>query len=361
MKKRIHILGFVTLIVALVGCSEATVPATVSPLDTPSATSDSPLPTPVTFKITRPRIVFLSNRDGGSHWYSMESDGSDVQQLNFPEAAKVKELAWVPDLEAFSAVLNLDGQDDLYLLDVQGSVIRRLTSTPGSEGSFTYSSAAGQFAFTCTQSDLDICTVSVQDGEISNLSNYPSREDAPNWSPSGEQILFVSNRDGIPDVWVMNRDGSSLENLTPTGQPHGSPRWSPDGKNFLFTSQRDFNWEVYVMDADGENPLNLTSHPARDIDPQWSPDGKYIAFRSDRTGDDDIYVMEANGTGLINVTNLPGSDEYVFAWSPDGEKILYTSAADGDVDIYIVSRDGTEVENLTNNSQDDFAPQWIYQ
>lgn len=322
--------------------------------------ADSPLPTSAALTFTRARIMFLSNRDGEQRWYSMESDGSDVQHLSFLEAAKAKGIVWVPDLRAFSAVLDLDGQYDLYLLDAQGNVMRRLTSTLDIEGSFTYSSAAGQFAFTCLWSDLDICTVSISGGEISRLSNYPSREDSANWSPSGEQVLFVSNRDVVPDVWVVNRDGSDLKNLTPTGQPHGFPHWSPDGEKILFTSQRDFNWEVYVMDADGQNPVNLTNHSAEDIDPQWSPDGKYIAFRSKRTGDADIYVMNAGGSDLVNVTSLPESNENVFAWSPDSEKILYVSDVDGDTEVYIVNRDGTEPTNLTNNSSDDFAPQWIY-
>lgn len=360
MKKMCCFFWLVPLVVVLAGCSQASAPVTVSPLDTPTTASESPLPTSIAFEITQPRILFLSDRDGALGWYSMASDGSDVRRMGFPDSTKVKGLAWVPDLKAFSAVLSLDGQEDLYLLDAQGNVMRRLTSTTGAEGSVAYSRAAARFAFTCTDLDLDICSVSAQGGEILNLSNHPSREDAPNWSPSGEQILFVSNRSGVPDVWIIDRDGADPKNLTLTGQPHGFPRWSPDGGSILFTSQRDFNWEVYVMDADSGNPVNLTNHPSRDIDPQWSPDGEYIAFRSNRNGDEEIYVMAADGTGLINVTNLPGSDEYVFTWSPDGETILYTSEADGDVDVYVVGRDGTGAENLTNNSYGDFAPRWIY-
>jgi len=370
--KKKHSWGFVLLIVALVGCAkEPSPPEVASPLDTPAAVSESPLSTPMASDIvltpaalgtTQVRIMFRSDRDGEEGLYSMKPDGSDVQRMSFPGAARIKGIAWIPELKLFAAALSSDGHDDddIYLLDAQGNVVRRLTATPQIEDLPTYSSAAGQFAFPCVRSDIDICTLSLDNDEIINLSDSPSREASPSWSPSGQQILFVSNRDGAPNVWVMNRDGSGLEHLTRTGQPHGSPSWSPDGGKILFTSQRDLNWEVYVMDADGQNPVNLTNHPARDTIPQWSPDGEYIAFRSDRTNDQDIYVMRADGTELINVTNLPESDEYIFTWSLDGEEILYTSNVDGDIDIYIVNRDGTEPINLTNNSSDDFAPQWIY-
>jgi len=356
--KKAHLLEFVIIfIVSLVGCSKT--PPTESPLNTP-ATAFSPIPTPASLDVTQARVMFLSNRDGEPGWYSMEPDGSNVWHFDSLQTAKTREIVWIPDLKAFAGFLSLDGQENLYLLDAQGNVEQHLTSALASGSTLAYSSAAKQFAFTCVRSDLDICTVSIHGGEISNLSDLPSRESSPDWSPSGEQILFVSNRDVVPDVWVMNRDGSDVQHLTATGQPHGSPHWSPDGGKILFTSQRDYNWEVYVMDANGRNPVNLTNDPMMDIEPQWSPDGEYIAFRSNRTGDDDIYTMKIDGTELVNLTNSPGSNENTFTWSPDSEQVLYTSDADGDWDIYIVNRDGTEPTNLTNNTNDDFAPQWIY-
>ena len=353
--------ALVMLLVTLAGCKKETLPPTVSPLNTPppDVVSDSPVPTPVVPDIVQTRIMFRSNRDGESRFYSMLPDGSDVQQMNFSQAVHTAPLIWISELQAFAAALNLDGQEDLYLVDIQGEVMQRLTTTPEFKGLPDYSSATEMFAFSCIRSDLDICTVPLQGGEIVNLTGYPSREDWPTWSPSGEQVIFVSNRDAIPDVWMVNRDGSDLRNMTHTGQPHGDPRWSPDGEKILFTSQRDFNWEVYVMDADGKNPINLSNNPAQDMTPRWSPDGEYITFRSNRTGDDDIYIAKADGTEPVNVTNLQGSEEYVFVWSPDGESIVFTSDADGDIDVYTVNRDGTGLENLTNGSTDDSSPQWI--
>lgn len=360
------VLMLVTLI--LFGCSKITAtPSIQSPLNAPLETSrtpdiasgafDSSLPLPESGTPLETYIVFRSDRDEETNLYSMSPDGSDVQRLDFPET---KGIRWIPELSAFVALLELEGKENLYLLNRQGKVIQRLTTTASKKNLPVYSNAAGHFAFPCVQSDVDICTVPVHGGEILNLTNYPSREASPAWSPLGDRILFISNRDAVPDVWVVNHDGTGLKNMTQTGQPHGSPSWSPDGKKILFTSQRDMNWEVYVMDDDGQNPVNLTNHPARDMTPQWSPDGGYIAFRSDRTGDDDLYVMKADGTEIVNVTNLPQSDEYVFVWAPDGKRLLFVSKADGDSDIYLVNLDGTERQNLTNNLHEDFAAQWVF-
>ena len=357
-------LSLVAILLAgsLAACSGQREPEpTTSPIVTPAETVASPLPTPTEATGDSPRIMFKSDRDGAVGWYTMNSDGSDVEALEFQIDGEISTIRWIPPLHSFIAIANLDGQFDLYLLDQEGVIKTRLTSTPDDEGWPTYSDAAQAFAFPCVQSDLDICTVPASGGEMTNLTGYPSREDAPDWSPSGEEVVFVSNRDAVPDIWKALKDGSALTNLSQTGQPDTAPSWSPDGKRILFTSQRDQNWEVYTMGPDGENPVNLTNNPASDVAPEWSPDGTHIAFRSDRTGDEEIYSMKADGTDLVNITTLPNSDECVFTWSLDGESILYISEAQGDADIYSVGRDGGNMKNLTNSPFDDFAPQWIYQ
>jgi len=306
------------------------------------------------------RIMFLSDRDGVKHWYSMQPDGSDVKLWGFPDNLQIKSLNWIPELQEFAAILVTDeGGEDLFIVDPQGRIQQRLTISPVGESSPTYSDVADLLAFVCVNSDLDICTISPSAENLTYVTNIPSRDASPAWDPSGGRILFVSNRSGVPDVWIVNSDGTEPENLTPTGQPHSSPSWSPDGNKILFTSQRDMNWEVYTMDKDGKNPVNLTNNPARDMLPIWSPNGKYIAFRSDREGNDEIYIMNSNGKELVNVTNKPESDEAIFIWTPDSKGLLYVSHVNGNADIYLVDRDGSETQNLTNNPSNDIAPQWI--
>ncbi len=88
---------------------------------------------------------------------------------------------------------------------------------------------------------------------------------------------------------------------TPADNYH--PAWSHDGTKIAFMSERDGNPEIYLMDADGSNQTRLTDHPAADWSPSWSPDGKRIAFSSDRAGHHEIYVMNADGTGVLRLTH----------------------------------------------------------
>ena len=96
----------------------------------------------------------------------------------------------------------------------------------------------------------------------------------PSWSPDGKKIVFVSERDGNPEVYVVNADGSGLRNLTRHPGYDSDPAWSPEGRKVAFVTKRDGNFEVYVMKADGSDQRNLTRNPAPDRSPVWSPGRK---------------------------------------------------------------------------------------
>jgi len=100
----------------------------------------------------------------------------------------------------------------------------------------------------------------------------------------------------------MDADASNRTRLTKSGNDI-EPFWSPDGEHIVFTSDRDGNPNIYIMDADGSNVTLLTDGPGNDNNPSWSPDGDRIAFSSDRDGDWEIYVMDADGSNTIQLTH----------------------------------------------------------
>ena len=87
----------------------------------------------------------------------------------------------------------------------------------------------------------------------------------------GNDIAFISDRDGNFEIYVMNADGSAQARLTSDPAFDGGPAWSPDGSKIAFRSLRDGNSEIYVMNADGSGQTNLTNHPADDEEPAWNP------------------------------------------------------------------------------------------
>jgi len=140
------------------------------------------------------------------------------------------------------------------------------------------------------------------------------------WSPTASKIAFMSDRNGNRDIYLMNADGSELQNLTNTPHPEGRPEWSPDGSRIAFMSNREGNFnlgnfQVYVMNADGSGQARLTSYYDSVIDDlKWSPDGTQISFRRGKTGtDNEVYVIGV----ALNLTNNPASD-LRGRWQPTG-------------------------------------------
>ena len=121
----------------------------------------------------------------------------------------------------------------------------------------------------------------------------------------------------------MGFDGSNLRRLTDDPSDDFFPSFSPDGRHIAFASERDGNLEIYVMGFDGSNPRRLTDHPTRHRTflPRWSPDGRHIAFVSERDGNLEIYVMASDGSNPRRLTDRSDtasdrSPSLVAGWPP---------------------------------------------
>lgn len=139
--------------------------------------------------------------------------------------------------------------------------------------------------------------------------------DRPRWTSNGQSVVYhvLSTPDASmsPGIYM-------LENLLINSQllDHGfDPSVSPDGTTIAFQASDEGDADVFVMDREGTNVRNLTPNSdADEFQPVWSPDGEYIAFVTDRDGDFEIYVMAADGTNPTNMTNRPDSNEFDPDW-----------------------------------------------
>jgi Tol biopolymer transport system component len=254
---------------------------------------------------------------------------------------------------------NRDGNDEIYLLNADGTGLQRLTTDPAADIQPTWSPDGSKLAFASDRGGT--YSIYVMDADGTNVIDVSqgTREDfLPAWSPDGSKIAFVRDVGGANfwDVIVMDADGSNQVNVTNNPDFAAAPEWSPDGTQLVFESDRDFDvdpnetgYEIFVMDADGSGVVNLTDNPANDEFPAWSPDGSRIAFQTDRLGELEIFLMDPTGANLVNLTNHPARDIGA-AWSPTGDRIAFSSsryAGQAREDLLVMAPDGSQLIRLT--------------
>lgn len=244
-------------------------------------------------------LVDLSNSDGVDTGPDFSSDG--------------RQIVFSSDRDADRSVPVLERQFEIYVMNTDGSNVRRLTHNPAVDGN-------------------------------------------PAWSPNGRMIAWGSCRQGGKcDVHVMNADGSGKTNLTNSDEHYDdAPRWSPDSRRIVFASDRDRDpnlpplergRDLYVMESDGSNVRRLTNSGIVTFS-DWSPNGRHIAFRGGETGNE-IWIMNANGTGQRKLRDA-GSGPI---WSPNGREIAFSWSKEG----YVMEPDGSNVRKLTLASGESFS------
>lgn len=255
-------------------------------------------------------------------------------------------------------VSNRDGNEEIYLMNSDGSDQRRLTDNPRNDTELSWSPDGAQLLFSSY-------------GEDGNIENYVMNADGSNrqaiatwygwdpvWSPDGTKILFGAYGDLGGDIFVINADGTDMQALTSNDYDEGYPAWSPDGTQIVFAVRQNGQEDLYIMDANGGNLHSLTDDPESDLYPVWSPDGTQIAFQSDRGGNSQIYLINPDGSDLHPLSSEPG-DGYEPSWSPDGTQIAFMSYRDGaSAEIYVANADGTNIRRLTDNDAEDKSPIW---
>jgi TolB protein len=172
------------------------------------------------------------------------------------------------------------------------------------------------------------------------------------------KIAFVSNRTGRTEIWVMDYDGFNQHEVTNYPSLNLTPRWSPDNSTLAFTSYASGNPEIYLYSLLTHRRILFPTYRGLNTTPAWSPDGKRIAFCSSMSGTQQIYVSNANGTGLQRLT-FSHSVNISPVWNPKtGNEIAFVSDRSGAPQIYIINSDGSNLRRLITAGGDAEAPSW---
>jgi Tol biopolymer transport system component/DNA-binding winged helix-turn-helix (wHTH) protein len=274
-------------------------------------------------------------------------------------------LAWIPDTREIVVQMAAGRSTDLWRLSVDGEAAPgRLAWAGAAAGGAAISRRGGRLVFVRRAARADIWQHDLREPKIPSRIVSSTRWDAhPHFSPDGQKIVFVSDRQGTEELWVCDSDGSSPARLTPFGGPHVQhPRWSPDGKQIAFTMARGGKAnDLFVMPSGGGAERQLTMDPANDGVPAWSPDGQWIYFRSNRGGKYQVWRIPSEGGTTIQVTQHGGGPARV---APDGRFVYYFKMSPGPRRLWKVPADGGEetpvVDHFSMGAQFEVVKRGVY-
>ena len=178
----------------------------------------------------------------------------------------------------------------------------------------------------------------------------------PRFSPTLQEITYLSYSGDQPRVYIYNVDTGRQEVLGEFPGMTFAPRFSPDGNRVAMSLAADGNSEIYTMDVRTKRVQRLTNHPAIDTSPSFAPDGARIVFNSDRGGSQQLYVMNADGSDVRRIS--VGQGRYATpVWSPRGDLIAFTKIFQGKFYIGVMRSDGSGERLLTESFLDE-GPTW---
>lgn len=168
----------------------------------------------------------------------------------------------------------------------------------------------------------------------------------PRFSPTAQEITYLSYVNDRPRVYIFNIDTGQQEILGDFPGMTFAPRFSPDGNSVIMSLATEGNSEIYRMDLRTRAVSRLTNNPAIDTSPSYSPDGSQIVFNSDRGGTPQLYVVQANGDNPRRISF--GTGKYSTpVWSPRGDLIAFTKQTGGEFYIGVMRPDGSGERSLS--------------
>ena len=267
------------------------------------------------------KIAFSSNRSGNLSTeasakvdydiWVMNSDGTGLSNLTNNPAYDGKPK-WSPDGTKIAFVSDRSGNLDIWTMNADGSNLKQLTDLTIIDTDPCWSPDGSKIAFSSNRSNnFNIWTINSDGSGIpQKITSGEANDIEPSWSKWG--IAFTSNR----EIWMIDENGTQ-EAFRLTNNPAGNyePCWSPfaiplsDGSNrplVTFTSNRQGNPDIFVMDTDGvDQSKSLTDYTNTDCNPSWSPDGSKVAYASFKDGQYDVWIMNfAIRTSILSVPSI---------------------------------------------------------
>lgn len=260
------------------------------------------------------RIVLVGNRSGNKEIYLCDSDGQGLVQLTRDGKIGLAPK-WGPDGNTIVYTSYLKGYPDVYSIDLGTGDRKRLAGYPGLNTGADISPNGREMALILSKDgNPELYVKNLRGGQLTRLTSSPrAAEASPSWSPDGNQIVYVSDQSGTPQLYIISRDGGRPARMTSRGSENVAPDWGANGW-IAYTTRIGGRYQVCVMDPNSGVVKQITSDNADYEDPCWAPDNRHLACGRSRQYRSAIYLLDTLGDPPVALLEIQG-DWYSPAWS----------------------------------------------
>ncbi len=212
---------------------------------------------------------------------------------------------WSPDGKWVAFLSDRGRQTDIWIVPAGGGTPERVTDNDAVESDVQWVPGTSEIGFSTGVVQTGLWAHALADGSEHRLTPDSIRVGAYDLSPDGKSVVFVNIRGGgVRDLDVLAVSGGSPRTLVSNGASNISPQWSPDGSKVLYISDKTGNEDVWVVDSAGGEPRDVTAWPTDEGAAAWSPDGDsvYVVSNREATPFGDLWEVPAGGGAPRRVT-----------------------------------------------------------
>lgn len=262
------------------------------------------------------RIAFANNSTRNKEIYVVDYDGANLRKLTNDNSIALLPR-WSKDGRIFYTTYKYRNPD-IFAIDLKAGKISPIILKGGLSLIGGISPDGKAIALTSTGgSNPSIFIYNLETHQKTQVSHKNTAvEGSPSYSPDGKYIVFVSNRAGNPQIYLMDLTTGKSRALTTKFNWADSPQWSPTGEWVVFSGRESpyHPMDIFLVDLTGTQIRRLTTDAGSNEDPTWSPDGRFIAFTTTRNGKRQLYMMDMDGSAPHLLADLKG-DSFTPHWS----------------------------------------------
>ena len=320
------------------GCNPRFISDSVIPLRIPSLSSDGQTYVYLCGSSEDPSICLMS-KDGSNQHAIID----DIGNVTEPQWSPVEDIIAFVQREIFFRQENEPPTSDIYLLSTSGEILNQVTDNPTMTNhtieEVQWSPDGNRIAFSTGgfigSEAVDIYVINSDGSGLRRLSFPPARNYSPRWSPDGRQLAYYSvSEEAITYLVIVDMNKVEAPEIRIPLPIDGEFSWSPKGKFLLYSDLDRGDYDIHIYDLMDAQDYQLTKGEAVDFQPIWLKDGSKIAFTSNMEESFDLYTIAKDGSGLIKqVDNLTDAWIHNPLRAQDGRSINFFLSG-GRKDIY---------------------------